>query len=185
MVLGEGAAVYVLEELNRALQRGAHVYAEVVGFSSRSEGGYGARIDAAELALSDAIDAAFREAEIPKSDLDYIASHGNSLPDYDLVETRAFKRTLGRHAYNVPVSSIKSMIGHALAAGSAFQVCSACLTIQNQIIPPTINLDIRDPECDLDYVPHRARTARVRHALLNAHAMGGSHSVLLLARPNR
>lgn len=182
MVLGEGAAVYVLEELQHALERGAHIYAEVVGFASRTEGGYGPRTDAAELALSDAIAAAFREAHLSASDLDYIASHGNSLPDYDLVETRAFKRALGPHAYNVPVSSIKSMIGHALAAGSAFQVCSTCLTIKHQIIPPTINLTTPDPECDLDYVPGRARPARVRNALLNAHAMGGSHSVLVLAR---
>ncbi len=116
-------------------------------------------------------------------DIDYINAHGNGLPDYDLVETRAFKDALGAQAYSIPISSIKSMIGHAMGAASAIQVVSSCLTLQHGVIPPTINLDTPDPECDLDYVPWKARRARVRHVLLNAHAMGGTHSVLILGRP--
>jgi 3-oxoacyl-(acyl-carrier-protein) synthase len=112
--------------------------------------------------------------------VDYINAHGNSMPDYDLTETRAFHKALGPAAYNTPISSIKSMIGHAMGAAAAFQVVATCLTIQHSLIPPTINYDTRDPECDLDYVPNSARTARVRTALLNAHAMGGTHSVLIL-----
>ncbi len=114
-------------------------------------------------------------------EIDYINSHGNALPDYDLVETLAFKRAFGSIAYNIPISSIKSMIGHALGAASAFQLAAACLSLRDQVIPPTINLDTPDPACDLDYVPFRAREARLRNALINAHAMGGTHSVLVLA----
>ena len=180
LVLGEGAAVYILETLSHALRRGAHIYAEVLGFGSGTEGGYGPRTDAAELALSDAIESALASAGMDATDIDYVCAHGNAVPDYDLTETRAFKRALGPHAYNIPISSIKSMIGHAMGAASAFQVAAACLALQYSVIPPTINLDIPDPVCDLDYVANTARAARVRTVLINAHAMGGSHSVLIL-----
>jgi 3-oxoacyl-[acyl-carrier-protein] synthase II len=180
IVLGEGAAIVVLEERDAALARGAQVYAEVLGCGHGNEGGYGPRIDSAEQALADAIRAALTLAGLTSRDIDYINAHGNGLPDYDLVETRAFKLALGPNAYNIPISSIKSMIGHAMGAASALQVVASCLTIQHGIIPPTINLDTPDPECDLDYTPLKARAARVRHVMLNAHAMGGTHSVLIL-----
>jgi len=183
MVLGEGAGVVVLEELESAHSRGARVYAEVLGYGHGNEGGYGPRTDTAEKALADAIRAALAGARLTSGDIDHINAHGNGLPDYDLVETRAFKAALGAHAYNVPVTSIKSMIGHAMGAASALQVAASCLTIQHDIIPPTINLDTPDPECDLDYVPLEARVGRVRRVLLNAHAMGGTHSVLILGAP--
>jgi 3-oxoacyl-[acyl-carrier-protein] synthase II len=182
LVLGEGAVLYIIEELNHALARDAHVYAEVLGFGTGNEGGFGARIDAGELALTDAIQTALRKASLRPSDIDYVNSHGNALPDYDLVETRAFKRAFGSLAYSIPVSSVKSMIGHAMGAGSAFQVAAACLALEHSILPPTINLESPDPECDLDYVPNRSRTARIRNVLINAHAMGGTHSVLVLGR---
>lgn len=180
-VLGEGAVIYVLEELEHAVARGANIYAEVLGFGATNEGGYGHRVDAAELALTEAIRIALRRASVDRTEIDYINSHGNALPDYDLVETLAFKRAFGSIAYNIPISSIKSMIGHALGAASAFQLAAACLSLRDQVIPPTINLDTPDPACDLDYVPFRAREARLRNALINAHAMGGTHSVLVLA----
>ena len=179
-VLGEGAAIYVLEELEHAIARGAHIYAEVLGFGAGNEGGYGHRADTAELALTDAILSALRRARLGPEDIDYINAHGNALPDYDSVETRAFKKALGSRAYNTPVSSIKSMIGHAMGAASAFQVAAACLALRDQTIPPTINLDTPDPDCDLDYVPFRARRTRLRNVLVNAHAMGGTHSVVIL-----
>lgn len=185
MVLGEGAAVFVLEELGAAVARGGPVYAEVLGYGHGNEGGYGPRTDTAEKALADAIRTALAGAGLTSRDIDYINAHGNGLPDYDLVETRAFKEALGAAAYNIPVSSIKSMIGHAMGAASALQVAAACLTIQHAIIPPTINLETPDPECDLDYVPLTARVARVRRVLLNAHAMGGTHSVLILGAPTK
>jgi 3-oxoacyl-[acyl-carrier-protein] synthase II len=183
MVLGEGAALVVLEDRDAARARGAHVYAEVLGWGSGNEGGYGPRTDTAERALAGAIESALGLAGLTPGDVDYINAHGNGLPDYDLVETRAFKEALGAHAYNIPISSIKSMIGHAMGAASAIQVVAACLTIQHGMIPPTINLDTPDPECDLDYVPLKARVGRVRRVLLNAHAMGGTHSVLILGVP--
>jgi 3-oxoacyl-(acyl-carrier-protein) synthase len=115
--------------------------------------------------------------------IDYINAHGNSLPDYDLIETRAFRETFGTLAYNIPVSSIKSMIGHAMGAAASFQVVATCLTIEHSVIPPTINYEVPDPECDLDYVPNVSRVSRVRTALINAHAMGGTHSVLVVGAP--
>jgi 3-oxoacyl-[acyl-carrier-protein] synthase II len=181
MVVGEGAAVIILEELDHAVARGALIYAEVSGCGHGNEGGYGPRSDAAEKALAHAIQSALAEARLTPLDIDHINAHGNGLPDYDLVETRAFKDALGPQAYNIPVSSIKSMIGHAMGAASAMQVVAACLTLQRGVIPPTINLRCPDPECDLDYVPLRARTARVRRVLLNAHAMGGTHTVLIVS----
>jgi 3-oxoacyl-(acyl-carrier-protein) synthase len=181
-VLGEGATFYVLEDLEHALARGVSIYGEVLGFGTGNEGGYGHRADAAELALTDAVEVALRTGHLGSADIDYINSHGNALPDYDLVETLAFKRALGSHAYNIPISSIKSMIGHAMGAASALQVAATCLALRHQIVPPTINLDTSDPECDLDYVPFRARRTRLKNALINAHAMGGTHSVLVLGQ---
>ncbi len=184
LVMGEGSVVYVVEDMEHALARNATIYAEVLGFGSGNEGGYGARIESGELALADAINFSLARAGLDKDAIDYINSHGNSLPDYDLVETRAFKRAFGIKAYNIPVSSIKSMIGHAMGAASSFQIAAACLTLQRSVIPPTINLKTPDPECDLDYVPNRARVSRVRNILINAHAMGGTHSVLIVGAPN-
>ena len=183
MVLGEGAAVVILEELNNAIGRGAPFYAEVLGYGHGNEGGYGPRTDTAEKALTNGIRSALASAGLTPRDVDHINAHGNGLPDYDLVETRAFKEALGVHAYNIPVNSIKSTIGHAMGAASALQVVASCLTIQYGVIPPTINLDTPDPECDLDYVPLKARSGRFRRILINAHAMGGTHSVLILGSP--
>ncbi len=185
LVLGEGSAVCVLESLEHAEERNAPIYAEVIGFGTGNEGGFATRTNAAELALAEGITLALKSADRSPNTLDYINSHGNSLPDYDLVETRAFHRALGPAAYSIPVSSIKSMIGHALGAAAAFQVAATCLSIQNSIIPPTINYETPDPDCDLDYVPNIARVSRVRTALINAHAMGGTHSVLILGALQR
>jgi 3-oxoacyl-(acyl-carrier-protein) synthase len=183
LVLGEGAAICVLEELEHAKDRGAHIYAEVLGHGTGNEGGFGNKMNAAELALTEAIKSALTKAAVSASDLDYINAHGNSLPDYDLIETRAFHLAFGNAAYCIPTSSIKSMIGHAMGAASAFQTVASCLTLEHSIIPPTINYEVPDPECDLDYVPNVARTSRVRTVLINAHAMGGTHSVLVLRKP--
>lgn len=183
LVLGEGAGICVLEELEHAIDRGAHIYAEVLGYGSGNEGGFGNNINAAELALTEAITSALSAARKSPRDIDYINAHGNALPDYDLIETRAFRRALGDAAYSIPTSSIKSMIGHAMGAASTFQVAASCLTLEHSVIPPTINYEIPDPECDLDYVPNEARTSRVRTVLINAHAMGGTHSVLVLGKP--
>jgi 3-oxoacyl-[acyl-carrier-protein] synthase II len=183
LVLGEGATVFTVESLDHALERGATIYAEVLGYGGGNEGGFGSKINAPELALADAIRKALQDAHKSPSSIDYINTHGNALPDYDLVETRAIKEIFGRLAYSVPVSSVKSMIGHAMGAGAGFQVAAACMTLTNGIIPPTINYETPDPECDLDCVPNVSRSARVRTLLINAHAMGGTHSVLVLGSP--
>jgi 3-oxoacyl-(acyl-carrier-protein) synthase len=183
LVMGEGSAVCVVEELEHAVRRGATIYAEILGYGSGNEGGYRTRVDSGELALANALEMALLRARLTPADIDYINSHGNALPDYDLIETVAFKRVFGKQAYNIPISSIKSMIGHAMGAASSFQVAAASLSLSHSIIPPTINLDTPDPECDLDYVPNQARACRVRRALINAHAMGGTHSVLILGTP--
>jgi 3-oxoacyl-(acyl-carrier-protein) synthase len=119
------------------------------------------------------------------ADIDYINAHGNAMPDYDIAETSAFKEVFREMVYKIPVSSIKSMIGQSLAASPMFQTISSCLTIRDSIIPPTINYEYPDPDCDLDYVPNKSRSARVRNILINAHGMSGTHSVLILGRPNQ
>jgi 3-oxoacyl-[acyl-carrier-protein] synthase II len=183
LVLGEGSSVFVVEELEHARDRGAPIYAEVLGFGSGNEGGFATKVNAPELALRVALLGGLASANETPASIDYVNAHGNSLPDYDLIETRAIRETFGRAAYNVPISSIKSMIGHAMGAAAGFQVAATCLTILHGIIPPTINYETPDPECDLDYVPNRARASRVRTALITAHAMGGTHSVLVLGAP--
>ena len=183
LVLGEGACVFVVEDLEHARDRGAPIYAEVLGFGAGNEGGFATKVNAPELALRDAILSGLASANETPASIDYVNAHGNSLPDYDLIETRAIRDAFGKAAYNVPISSIKSMIGHAMGAAAGFQVAATCLTILHGIIPPTINYDTPDPECDLDYVPNHARASRVQTALINAHAMGGTHSVLILGAP--
>jgi 3-oxoacyl-[acyl-carrier-protein] synthase II len=183
LVLAEGAAICILEDLDRARDRNATIYAELLGFGAGNEAGFGHKMNASELALQEAITSALRAANVSPQSLDYINAHGNSLPDYDLIETRAFHNALGPAAYNIPISSIKSMIGHAMGAAASLQVASTCLTLKHSIIPPTINYETPDPECDLDYVPNTARISRVRTAMINAHAMGGTHSVLILGAP--
>lgn len=183
LVLGEGACVFVVEDLEHARDRGAPIYAEVLGFGSGNEGGFATKVNAPELALRDAILSGLASANETPASIDYVNAHGNSLPDYDLIETRAIRDAFGKAAYNVPISSIKSMIGHAMGAAAGFQVAATCLTILHGIIPPTINYETPDPECDLDYVPNHARASRVQTALINAHAMGGTHSVLILGAP--
>jgi 3-oxoacyl-[acyl-carrier-protein] synthase II len=185
LVLGEGAAIFVLEEFDHALDRGATIYAEVGGFGTGSEGTAASKMDVRRRALSHSISDALSEAGLVESEVDYINAHGNAMVDYDLIDTQAFRDIFGSHAYAIPVSSVKSMVGHAMGAAGALQVAATCLTIAHSVIPPTTNYEIRDPECDLDYVPNVARVSRVRTALINAHAIGGTYSALILKAPNR
>jgi 3-oxoacyl-[acyl-carrier-protein] synthase II len=183
LVLGEGAAVCVVEELEHAQDRGAHIYAEVLGFGSGNEGGIGAKRHSRELALANAIAEALDRAAVTPGQIDYVNIHGNSMPDYDVVDTRAFRKVLGNAADNIPFSSVKSMIGHAMGAAASFQIAATCLSLEHGIIPPTINYEIPDPNCDLDYVPNNARTCRIHTALINAHAIGGTYSAAVLSSP--
>jgi minimal PKS ketosynthase (KS/KS alpha) len=184
-VLAEGAAMFVLEEAEHARRRGAHVYAELAGFASRSNGFHmtGLRPDGREMA--EAITTAMAQARLGPAEIDYVNAHGSGTKQNDRHETAAFKRSLGHHAYRIPVSSIKSMIGHSLGAIGSIEIAASALAIEHGVIPPTANLREADPECDLDYVPLVARERRVDVALSVGSGFGGFQSAMLLAAPGR
>ncbi len=181
-IMGEGAGVLVVESLGHALDRGATIYGEIIGYgmscdayhmTSPSPGGEGA-VRAMKRAMS--------EQNLKPSQIGYINAHGTSTPANDLTETQAIKTVLGEHAWNVPVSSIKSMVGHLLGAAGAVETAATVLTLKNQIIPPTINYQTPDPECDLDYVPNEARVHSVEIALKNSFGFGGQNACLALKK---
>ncbi|MEU5159733.1 beta-ketoacyl-[acyl-carrier-protein] synthase family protein [Streptomyces sp. NPDC020875] len=185
LVLGEGAAVLVLEELAHARRRGARIYAEVAGVGTRCNAYHmtGLRADGAEMA--DAITDALARARLAPDALDYVNAHGSSTRQNDRHETAAFKTALGRYAYETPVSSVKSMIGHSLGAIGALELVACVLAMRDGLIPPTANLHEPDPECDLDYVPLTAREARVDSVLSVGSGFGGFQTAVVLARPER
>ncbi|SCL27674.1 beta-ketoacyl-[acyl-carrier-protein] synthase family protein [Micromonospora inyonensis] len=181
-VLAEGAAVLVLEEAEHARRRGAHVYCEVVGYASRSNGYHmtGLRPDGLEMAL--AITDAMRQARLAPADVSYVSAHGSGTRQNDRHETAAFKRALGEAAYRVPISSIKSMVGHSLGAIGSIEMAACALAIEYGVVPPTANWASRDPECDLDYVPNVAREVPVDVALSVGSGFGGFQSALIFRR---
>ncbi|WP_017604194.1 beta-ketoacyl-[acyl-carrier-protein] synthase family protein [Nocardiopsis alkaliphila] len=184
-VLGEGSAVFVLEEMELARRRDAHVYAEITGFASRSNAYHmtGLRTDGSEMA--EAIRAALDRARLDRTDVDYVNAHGSGTKQNDRHETAAFKRALGEHSYRVPISSIKSMIGHSLGAIGSLEIAASALAIENGVVPPTANLHEPDPECDLDYTPITARETRVDTVLTVGSGFGGFQSAMLLSKPKR
>jgi minimal PKS ketosynthase (KS/KS alpha) len=184
-VLGEGAAAFVLEELESAKRRGAHIYAEIAGYATRGNAYHmtGLRSDGAEMA--EAIRCALDEARMNPQEIDYVNAHGSSTKQNDRHETAAFKRSLGEHAYRTPVSSIKSMVGHSLGAIGSIEIAASALAMENNVVPPTANLHTPDPECDLDYVPLTARDHRTDAVLTVGSGFGGFQSAMVLARPER
>lgn len=182
-VLGEGAAVMVLESKEHAVARGATIYAEVAGFAGRSNAFHmtGLKPDGREMA--EAIRVSLDQARLDPSDVDYINAHGSGTKQNDRHETAAFKRSLGERAYQVPVSSIKSMIGHSLGAIGSLEVAASALALQRQVVPPTANLETPDPECDLDYTPVTAREHKMDVVLSVGSGFGGFQTAMLLARP--
>jgi act minimal PKS ketosynthase (KS/KS alpha) len=184
-VLGEGAAMFVLEELGAARRRGAHLYAEIAGYASRCNAFHmtGLRPDGREMA--EAIRAALNEARMNPGDVDYVNAHGSGTKQNDRHETAAFKRSLGEHARRTPVSSIKSMVGHSLGAIGSIEIAASVLAMENHVVPPTANLHELDPECDLDYVPLTARDRRTDAVLTVGSGFGGFQSAMVLARPDR
>ena len=184
LVLAEGAAMIVIEDEEFARARGASIYARILSFASTSEGAHLRKVDQSGEAVASAMTMALNQAELDARDIDFICAHGNSMQDYDAAETAGIKRAFRADAWNVPVSSLKSMCGQALAASSAMQVVSACLAMRDDIVPPTINYSVPDPKCDLDYVPNVARVTRVRNALIHAHSLGGSHVAMILGAPD-
>ncbi|PYX87799.1 MAG: beta-ketoacyl-[acyl-carrier-protein] synthase family protein [Acidobacteria bacterium] len=180
MVPGEGAAMLLLETKEQAIARGARIYCEI--------GGYGLSCDAHHMTAAHpegqgavrAMRMALEQSGITPEDVDYISAHGTGTPTNDRLETIAVKRTFGSQAYKIPISSVKSMLGHTMGAASAIEAAVCALTIERGEIPPTMNWHEQDPECDLDYVPNVARQHKVRVAMNNAYAFGGTNSSLVL-----
>jgi 3-oxoacyl-[acyl-carrier-protein] synthase II len=181
IVLGEGGATLVLEDLELAVARGARIYAEVLGHGSANDAGSPRRHMTGK-AMAVAIGKALQEGDVAPDAIDHINAHGCGLPQSDICDTNAFKRAFGARAYRIPITSIKSMIGQPLAAAGVLQTAAACLSIRDQCVPPTINQQERDPHCDLDYVPNRSRIAPVNRALINSQGQGGSHAALVIGR---
>jgi 3-oxoacyl-[acyl-carrier-protein] synthase II len=183
-VLGEGSGILILEELEHALARGARIYAEIVG--------YGATCDAYHITspvpggegAARAISLALKDANLTPDQVSYINAHGTSTPANDSTETAAMKKALGDHAYKITVSSTKSMTGHLLGGSGGIEAVAAVMAVANDRVPPTINLDTPDPDCDLDYVPHHSREQIVNVALSNSFGFGG-HNVTLAFKKYR
>ena len=181
-IIGEGAGVIVLEELEHAKRRGAPIYAEIVGYgmssdayhmTAPSEDGDGARR---------AMAMAIRKANIAPDDVDYINAHGTSTPYNDRIETHAIHNCFGDHAGKLAISSTKSMTGHLLGGAGGLEAGITALAVHQQVVPPTINLDDPDPDCDLDYVPHQKRKMPIRYALSNSFGFGGTNATLLFKK---
>jgi minimal PKS ketosynthase (KS/KS alpha) len=181
-VLAEGAAVLVLEELGHARRRGAHIYCEVAGYANRGNAYHmtGLRPDGVEMAQ--AIAASMDQARLNPEDVSYICAHGSGTRQNDRHETAAFKRALGPAAYRVPISSIKSMVGHSLGAIGSIEMAACALAVEHGVVPPTANWANRDPECDLDYTPNVARDVHVDVALSVGSGFGGFQSAILVRR---
>ena len=178
IVLGEGAAMVVLEEMERAVRRRAPIYAELIGYGSTSDAGHIARpsLEGQARAMAESL----KEAGLAAEEIDYINAHGTATQWNDLLETQAIKKVFGDYAYKVPISSTKSMHGHTMGASGAIELIVSLLAIRNQAVPPTINLDQPDPECDLDYIPNIGRKGvKVNIVMSNSFGFGGTNAVLI------
>jgi len=184
IVLAEGAVALVLEREDYAKARGARIYAEVSGTGSSADAANPLVLDVEGKALSRAIESALRAAGATPNDVDHIQSHGVSLEMYDRCETNAIKRVFGERAYRIPISACKSMTGQAYAAGGLLGVAAGMMALTEGVVPPTINLESPDPECDLDYVPNTARYNDVAGALVLAISFGGTYSAAYFRRVN-
>jgi 3-oxoacyl-[acyl-carrier-protein] synthase II len=181
-VIGEGACVLVLEELEAARARGAHVYAEVLGYGASNDAYHLAAPDPEAVGVAEMMRAALKRAELEPESVGYINAHGTSTPLGDAAETLAIKEVFGEHAYKLAVSSTKSVHGHCFGAAGAVEAMMCVLALQEGILPPTINYEVPDPECDLDYVPNEARHVQVDVALSNAMGLGGHNGCVLFGR---
>ncbi len=182
LVLSEGAGAVIVETAEHAMDRGARIYAEVLGYGSTTEAYHLLRSDPTGEELAYAFRSAMLEGKVAPDEIDYVCAHGISNRQYDTAESQAVKIALGERAYNVPMSSIKSSTGQPFAAGGSWQLAAACMSIQTGFIPPTINYQVPDPDCDLDYVPNYARRGRVDTVMINSHSVGGTHGCLIIRR---
>jgi 3-oxoacyl-[acyl-carrier-protein] synthase II len=181
-VMGEGAGVVILEEYEHAKARGARIYAELVGYGMSADAHHITAPHEDGRGASKAMEFALKDAKAAPDQVDYINAHGTSTPLGDLAETKAVKATFGEHAKKMPVSSTKSEMGHLLGASGGVECIVTAMTIHRNLIPPTINLDDPEEECDLDYVPHKARDKRVTLAMSNSFGFGGHNASLLLKK---
>jgi 3-oxoacyl-[acyl-carrier-protein] synthase II len=182
MIPGEGAGVLVLEPLERALARGARVYAEVAGYGLSCDAHHMTAAHPEGAGAARAMAQALAESGLRPEQVSYVSAHGTGTPTNDRLETIAVKRVFGEAAYRVPMSSIKSMIGHTMGAASAIEAAVCALAVWEDVVPPTMNLEEADPECDLDYVASVPRRMRVESAMNNAYAFGGNNASLILAK---
>ncbi|MEW6095030.1 MAG: beta-ketoacyl-ACP synthase II [bacterium] len=183
-VAGEGAGIVILEELEHALNRNAHIYSEVIGYSTTTDAYHITAPDPSGVEAIRAINLALIDAGIKPEEVDYINAHGTSTPLNDKIETMIIKKIFGDHAYEIPVSSTKSILGHSIGAAGAIEAIVCALAIENSFIPPTINYEYPDPECDLDYVPNVGRKININIAVSNTFGFGGKNSILVFSRYN-
>ncbi|GHO83470.1 beta-ketoacyl-[acyl-carrier-protein] synthase family protein [Dictyobacter formicarum] len=181
-VMAEGAGVLLLEAREHALERGAHIYAEILTFASNSNAYHMTSLPASGQPLQRLLRQTMAEGQVTPQEIDYINAHGSSTQPNERAETAAYKAVLGEHAARIPISATKSMLGHSQGAASAIETIVTALVLDQQVIPPTINQEVPDPECDLDYVPNSSRPANVRLALTHSSGFGGVNSALLLGR---
>jgi beta-ketoacyl-acyl-carrier-protein synthase II len=181
-VMGEGACVLLLEDLERAQERGARIYAEILGYGTSNDAHHMAQPDPESVGVSEMMRAALRRAGLAPEAVGYLNAHGTSTPQGDLAETNAIKDVFGDHAYELAVSSTKSVMGHLFGAAGAVEAMMCVLAVSEGVLPPTINYRTPDPECDLDYVPNEARRAHVGVALSNAMGLGGHNACVLVGR---
>src|SRR6059058_4893531 len=181
-VMGEGACILVLEDFDRAQARGAHIYAEVLGYGASNDAHHLAQPDPESVGVAEMMKAALRRAGVDPTRVGYINAHGTSTPLGDAAETKAIKDVFGEHAYDLAVSSTKSVTGHCFGAAGAIEAMMCVLAIHEGSLPPTINYETPDPACDLDYVPNEARKAEVDVALSNAMGLGGHNACVLIGR---
>jgi 3-oxoacyl-[acyl-carrier-protein] synthase II len=184
-VIGEGAGILVLEDLDLARQRGAHVYAEVLGYAATSDAHHITEPAPGGAGLARALRRALKKAGVEPRQVGYINAHGTSTKFNDRDETAAIKSVFGEHAKDVPVSSTKSMTGHLMGAAGGVEIGVTALALRDGVLPPTINYQTPDPECDLDYVPNEARRSDITVALSNSMGFGGHNAVVVLGRPER
>ena len=181
-VMSEGSGIIVLEELEHAIKRNAHVYAEVIGFGASSDAYHITKpLEDAE-GLIEAIRSALRDANVDPELIDYINAHGTSTQLNDKAETLAFKKVFGPHAYNIPISSTKSMTGHSIAGAGAIEAVASALMLENQFIHPTINYETPDPDCDLNYVPNKGRKADLNFVLSSSLGFGSRNASLIIKK---
>ncbi len=181
-VIGEGSGVLILESLEHALARNAHIYAELAGYSTTGDGYHITSPDPEATGVSRCMSNALKDAGLAPEAVDYVNAHGTSTPFNDKFETLGMKKVFGDHAYKLAVSSTKSMIGHCLGAAGALELIVTTLAVKHDIVPPTINYETPDPDCDLDYVPNKARNLTVNAALSNSFGFGGTNASLVVKK---